>query len=141
MKLFQCVFNVAQTKDVGVCQKNCAIDYSKCLITTFDMATCSKQEAGCALDCLKSTVEVTQTAKCSICKAGIGAIEQLIASKGCNVAGPALDAACAGIFAGPEDPATILCITGVIKYCPTILKWIEGKMYSPTKACTQLKIC
>jgi hypothetical protein len=38
-----------------VSQKNCAIDYSKCLITTFDMATCSKQEAACALDCLKST--------------------------------------------------------------------------------------
>jgi hypothetical protein len=36
------------------CQKNCGIDYGKCLIQTFDMETCLKQEAACALDCLKS---------------------------------------------------------------------------------------
>ena len=47
-----------QVKNVGVCQKNCGIDYAKCLITTFDMETCIKQEATCALDCLKS-VKVT----------------------------------------------------------------------------------
>ena len=39
--------------DIGVCQQNCAIDYGKCLIQTFDMETCSKNEAACALDCLK----------------------------------------------------------------------------------------
>jgi hypothetical protein len=48
---------VKQSQDMGVCQKNCAIDYSKCLVLTFDMFTCSQQEAACALDCLKS-VEV-----------------------------------------------------------------------------------
>jgi hypothetical protein len=42
-----------QVKDMGVCQKDCGIDYAKCLITTFDMETCIKQEASCALDCLK----------------------------------------------------------------------------------------
>jgi len=47
-----------QVKDMGVCQKDCGIDYTKCLITTFDMETCIKQEAACALDCLKS-VKVT----------------------------------------------------------------------------------
>lgn len=50
---------VAQSQDMGVCQKNCAIDYSKCLITTFDMPTCTTQEASCALDCLKG-VEVEE---------------------------------------------------------------------------------
>ena len=39
--------------DVGVCQKNCAIDYGKCLIQTFDMEACIKAEAACALDCFK----------------------------------------------------------------------------------------
>jgi len=38
---------------MGVCQKNCGIDYGKCLVTTFDINTCTKQEAACALDCLK----------------------------------------------------------------------------------------
>ena len=51
-----------------VCQKNCAIDYGKCLITTFDMETCIKQEAACALDCLKSVhTPHVRSAKCSVC--------------------------------------------------------------------------
>ena len=53
---------------MGVCQKNCAIDYSKCLILTFDMFTCSQQEAACALDCLKSAeVEVSVSVWCGRC--------------------------------------------------------------------------
>ena len=40
-------------QNMGVCQKNCGIDYGKCLIQTFDMAQCIKNEASCALDCLK----------------------------------------------------------------------------------------
>ena len=58
----------------GVCQKNCAIDSAKCLITTFDMETCIKQEAVCALDCLKSVHSThdprsppDRSAKCSVC--------------------------------------------------------------------------
>jgi hypothetical protein len=38
---------------VGICEKNCGIDYGKCLVTTFDIQTCTTQEAACALDCLK----------------------------------------------------------------------------------------
>ena len=44
--------------DMGVCQKNCGIDFGKCLILQGNMELCLKQEAACALDCLKSlTVE------------------------------------------------------------------------------------
>ncbi len=39
--------------DMGVCQKNCGIDYGKCLILQGDMQLCLRQEAACALDCLK----------------------------------------------------------------------------------------
>ena len=51
----QVVKNVAvKAGDMGVCQKNCGIDYGKCLIQTFDyMAQCTKDQASCALDCLK----------------------------------------------------------------------------------------
>jgi len=40
--------------DLGVCEKNCGIDFGKCLITTGDFKTCLKDQASCALDCLKS---------------------------------------------------------------------------------------
>ena len=44
----------AQVKNMAECQKNCGIDFGKCLITTFDMKECLKTQAACALDCLKS---------------------------------------------------------------------------------------
>ncbi len=40
--------------DVGSCEKNCGIDFGKCVITTGDFKSCIKDQAGCALDCLKS---------------------------------------------------------------------------------------
>ena len=40
--------------DVAKCQKRCAIANGRCLLTSFDMQGCTEQEAGCALDCLKS---------------------------------------------------------------------------------------
>ena len=40
--------------EMGICQKNCGIDYGKCLITTGDFKSCLKSEAACSLDCLKS---------------------------------------------------------------------------------------
>ena len=44
--------------DIGSCEANCGIDYAKCMITTFALEDCLKQEAACALDCLKGlTVE------------------------------------------------------------------------------------
>ncbi len=143
LKSVSTAMNVAQTKDQGVCQKNCAIDYSKCLITTFDMATCSKQEAACALDCLKSTKVEMQFSQieCSLCKAGAGQIEGLIAKWGCGASDVAITAACETIFGGPEDPIADFCAAGFIASCPTLLKWIEGKVFSPAKACTLVKLC
>ena len=48
----------ALAQNMGVCQKNCGIDYGKCLIQTFDMTQCLKNEATCALDCLKGVNKV-----------------------------------------------------------------------------------
>ena len=46
--------------DIGVCQKNCGIDFGKCLIQTFDMKKCLQDEAACALDCLKGVAFVAK---------------------------------------------------------------------------------
>ena len=74
---------------MGVCQKNCAIDYSKCLVLTFDMFTCSQQEAACALDCLKSAKVKFggDRAACSDCRRFIlpPALD-IIRRKGCLLA-------------------------------------------------------
>ena len=44
--------------DMGVCQKNCGIDFGKCLILEDNLEVCLKQEGACALECLKGlTVE------------------------------------------------------------------------------------
>jgi hypothetical protein len=48
--------SVMQYEDMGKCQANCGIDYGKCMITTFAVEDCLKQEAACALDCLKQVV-------------------------------------------------------------------------------------
>lgn len=42
------------------CKQNCGIDFGKCLIQTFDMALCTKNEASCALDCLKGIAFVAK---------------------------------------------------------------------------------
>ena len=46
----------------NVCQKNCGIDFGKCLIQTFEMESCLKVEAVCVLDCLKD-VKVAHVSK------------------------------------------------------------------------------
>ena len=129
-----------------MCQKNCAIDYSKCLITTFDMATCSKQEAGCALDCLKST-EVAEvenvefSIKCKLCEVAAGKIQGVIAKLGCGASDVAITLACETVFLGPEDPVADICAAGFIAACPTLLKWIQGKIFSTSKACSLVHLC
>jgi hypothetical protein len=54
----QASLSEVQVKNMGQCQKNCGIDFGKCLITKFDMPQCLKEEAGCALECLKSVEKV-----------------------------------------------------------------------------------
>ena len=140
---------VAQSQNMGVCQKNCAIDYSKCLITTFDMATCSKQEAACALDCLKSTEvakveeveDVEFSIKCSLCKAAAGKIQGIISKLGCGASRVAIGLACEAIFFGPEDPIADACAIGFYAACPTLLKWIQGKVFTTDKACHLVHLC
>ena len=60
--------HVSQKMDV--CQKNCGIDYGKCLITTFDINSCTKAEAACALDCLKGVQSPKFEVKVSAGKVG-----------------------------------------------------------------------
>lgn len=68
------IHNVEGTMEV--CQKNCAIDYGKCMIQTFDMATCSQQEACCALDCLKGVkvqgLDTVQSSTMEVCQQNCG---------------------------------------------------------------------
>lgn len=42
------------------CQKNCGIDYAKCMITSFSIIGCAQQEACCSLDCLKGVPHVPE---------------------------------------------------------------------------------
>jgi hypothetical protein len=60
-----CTVASVMAGEMGVCQKNCGIDFGKCLITTGDFKSCLKSEAACSLDCLKSRsaqtgIKVTQ---------------------------------------------------------------------------------
>jgi hypothetical protein len=112
---------------MGVCQKNCAIDYSKCLILTFDMFTCSQQEAACALDCLKSAeVEVSVSVWCGRCMDFVAPqAEALIRRKGCLRAEAEgdFDALCGPISSTDMFPKT--CAWGLRTGCPTLAKMIE----------------
>jgi hypothetical protein len=97
------------------------------------MPTCSKQEAACALDCLKSTTEVAKydeiadvdfSLKCYLCKSGAGKIKGVISKLGCKASSVAITLACETIFLGPIDPIADICAIGFIAACPTLLKWI-----------------
>ena len=129
------------------CQKNCGIDYAKCMITQFDIKECSKQEAVCALDCLKS-VQVKhshsphlKSLKCSACQFAAGKIEGVIARSGCGLADAGMTAACQTAFGGPEDPLADICTIGFIRACPTLAGWIAKKAFSPIKACQLIHLC
>ena len=67
------VVHKAQNKvgDVGVCQKNCGIDFGKCLVQTFDFESCLKAEAACALDCLKELVVEAKLTKPQVKDVGV----------------------------------------------------------------------
>ena len=125
-----------------ICQKNCGIDYGKCLIQTFDMATCLKQEAACALDCLKSVqTPKVSTLKCTGCQYAAGKIEGVIAKYGCRAADGPIVGACELFLGGPEDPLADICAVGFVKACPTLAGWIEKKVFSPVKACQLIHMC
>lgn len=49
-----CTLAAVMARDLGLCQRNCGIDFGKCMITTGDFETCLKSETACSLDCLKS---------------------------------------------------------------------------------------
>jgi hypothetical protein len=40
--------------DVGACDRNCAVDFGKCVMTTGDFKSCFLGQANCAFTCLKS---------------------------------------------------------------------------------------
>ena len=77
---------VAQSKEMGVCEKNCAIDYTRCLVTSFDMASCAKQDDGCAVDCLKTHEPKVAGDMCSKCIIMAGNNLEPAIGAGCNSA-------------------------------------------------------
>ena len=130
---------------MGECQKNCGIDFGKCLIQTFDMKSCLQAEAGCSLDCLKG-VKVqshphVKSLKCSACKFAAGKIEGIINKHGCGLADVAITAACEAVFLGPEDPLAEICAIGFIASCPIFAGWIEKHIYTNEKACQKIHMC
>ena len=46
--------------DVGTCEKNCGIDYGKCMILRGDIVGCLQEEGACALECLKTLVVASE---------------------------------------------------------------------------------
>lgn len=131
---------------MGTCQKNCGIDFGKCLVQTFDMESCLKAQAACALDCLKG-VQVkkhhphVKSLKCSACKLAAGKIESILNKFGCGAADAGMTAACEAVFLGPEDPLADICAAGFIAACPTLLSWVENHVYSTDKACALIHMC
>ena len=118
--------SVKQSKDMGVCQKNCAIDYSKCLVLTFDMFTCSQQEAACALDCLKSVeVKFSDKQKCIYCQTVASRSKNIIGTKGCLLADIDIAYQCENVGYGPRDPFADECNIAFNEACPTFAIWIE----------------
>ena len=125
---------------MGVCQKNCAVDYSKCLITTFDMATCTQQEAGCALDCLKSTeIAVEASDTCSKCIVLAGGNLMTAISQGCGAATEtAIVANCQVNF---ERTMLRRCEKGFSANCNTFLNQITNNVFSAEAACKRVGLC
>ena len=131
---------VAQSQDVGVCEKNCAIDYSKCLILTFDMLTCSQQQAACALDCLKS-VTAAPTNKCDVCISRVTTASQLISDLDCNLTKAQIKDACMKIGAETTAAFQTKCNAAFPKYCPTLKRMIKEKNFEPAKVCKSMGRC
>jgi hypothetical protein len=52
--LFALSVATVMAREKGICQKNCALDFGKCLITTGQFNECLKTEGVCTLDCFKS---------------------------------------------------------------------------------------
>ena len=52
--LFALGVATAMAGEIGICQKNCGLDFGKCLITTGKFNECLKTESVCAVDCLKT---------------------------------------------------------------------------------------
>jgi hypothetical protein len=72
---------------------------------------------------------------------GAGVLESVIAKLGCTASSVAITLACETIFGGPLDPLADVCAGGFIAACPTLLKWIEGKIFSSDKACRLVHLC
>jgi len=121
---------------MGVCQKNCAIDYTKCLVTTFDMATCSKQEAGCALDCLKSCeMKVSNTQNvCQKCMVMAANNIMTAISAGCGAATETtILANCQVNYSNATYQKK--CINGFISNCLIFNNQIVNNVFSAKAAC------
>ena len=104
------------------------------------METCSKNEAACALDCLKGVhTPHVQCIACMACKWVARRAEKYIADEGCEDAKDDIDALCVRAFG--EGLEALACSEGFNSYCPTLVEWIEKEYYSPRRVCKLLKLC
>ena len=71
--------------ELGVCQKNCGIDFGKCLIQTFDMKTCAQSQVVCALDCLKGVAFVAKYDKPVVALIENSVGNQGVCQKNCGI--------------------------------------------------------
>ncbi len=87
-----------QVKNMGVCQKNCGIDYAKCLITKLDMQVCLQEEAACALDCLKSVKAPKKKDLCTTCKEAVTEVANIVSKSTCTEAQVSISDVCDNFF-------------------------------------------
>jgi hypothetical protein len=134
-----------QVKDMGVCQKNCGIDYAKCLITKFDMATCLQEEAACALDCLKGVkVQKHPSVKynlCSACKEAVTEVATLVSKATCTEAQSSITEVCDNFFGVSGTALTRECYFEFAEACPSIKKWVQDKAFDADLACLLMEMC
>ena len=125
---------------MGVCQKNCAIDYTKCLVTTFDMATCTQQEGGCALDCLKSSeVKVAVSDACAKCMIMAAGNIQTAITAGCGASTDTVILAnCQVNYTGPNLKK---CTNNFISKCNIFNNQIVNNVFSAQMACKNVGLC
>jgi hypothetical protein len=131
-----------QVKNVGVCQKNCGIDYAKCLITKLDMQVCLQEEAACALECLKSVKAPTTGDRCTICKEIASGVAKVVAPSysACYNASPSISDMCHNYYHGvyPDD---LQCYIDFKAECEKIKKSAGDGSFDANLTCIDMQRC
>ncbi len=112
------------------------------------MATCIQQEAGCALDCLKSAevmevesekMEVANAISCSICEAAITPFMSPLPYIPCELAAIPIAGACA--IATKSVALVAMCNSAFSAACPTLKELAKKGNWTISQACKITKMC